>query len=62
VIGYMVGFMGLFLAAVGLMLFAYPKPPPLDFPAFLGGHPRLVASLVCVVIGGAVALYGFLAL
>jgi hypothetical protein len=62
VIGYVVGFLGLCLAAGGLILFVYPKPPPLDFTAFLGGHPRLAASLACIVLGGAVALFGFLAL
>jgi hypothetical protein len=60
--GYIVGSVGLCLAVAGLILFAYPKPPPLDFTAFLGGHPRLTAYLVCIVFGGAVALYGFLAL
>jgi hypothetical protein len=57
-----VGILGLLLAAAGLALFFYPKPPPLDFAAFLGGNPRLIGSLLCVVVGGAVALYGFLAL
>jgi hypothetical protein len=62
VTGYVVGGLGLCVAAVGLALFAFPKPPPLDFAAFLGGHRRLIASLACIVVGGAVALYGFVAL
>jgi len=62
VTGYVVGALGLCLAAAGLALFVYPKPPPLDFAAFLGGHPRLMASLSCIVLGGAVAPYGLLAL
>ena len=49
---------GLVLLVVGLVRFFYPKPPPLDFAAFLGGQPRLVVSLVCVVLGGALALLG----
>jgi hypothetical protein len=42
----------------GLVWFFYPKPPPLDFEAFLGGHTRLYASLICIVLGGALALVG----
>jgi hypothetical protein len=50
--------LGLILLAVGLVRFFYPKPPPLDFTAFLGGHPRLYVSLICIVLGGALALVG----
>jgi hypothetical protein len=49
---------GLVLLLFGLVRFFYPKPPPLDFATFLGGHPRLVISVVCVVLGGALALLG----
>jgi hypothetical protein len=58
--GYVVAALGLLLVAVGLALFFYPRTPPLDFTAFLGGHPRLFASLLCIVLGGAAALFGFL--
>ena len=51
--------LGLLLLAAGLVRFFYPKPPPLDFTAFLGGHPRLYVSLVCIVLGAALALVGF---
>jgi hypothetical protein len=50
---------GLALLLAGLVRFFYPKPPPLDFAAFLGGHTRLYVSLACTVIGGALALAGF---
>ena len=49
---------GLVLLTVGLVRFFYPKPPPLDFTAFLGGNARLYASLLCVVIGGILAVLG----
>jgi hypothetical protein len=48
--------LGLVLLVAGLVGFFYPKPPPLDFTAFLGGHTRLHASLICIVLGGALAL------
>ncbi len=50
--------LGLALMVAGLVWFFYPKPPPLDFEAFLGGHTRLYASLICIVLGGALALVG----
>jgi hypothetical protein len=50
--------LGLVLLAAGLIRFFYPKPPPLDFTAFLGGHTRLYVSLICVVLGGALAVLG----
>jgi hypothetical protein len=52
--------LGLAVLAGGLVGFFYPKPPPLDFTAFLGAHRRLYASLTCIVLGGAIALLGFL--
>jgi hypothetical protein len=50
--------LGLVLLAVGLVRFFYPKRPPLEFSAFLGGHPRLYVSLICIVLGGVLALLG----
>jgi hypothetical protein len=51
--------LGLVLPAGGLVGFFYPKTPPLDFAAFLGGHRRLYDSLSCAVVGGVLALLGF---
>ena len=48
--------LGLVLLAAGIVAFFYPKRPPLDFTAFLGGHPRLYLSLFCIVLGGILAL------
>jgi hypothetical protein len=50
--------LGLVLLAAGLVQFFYPKPPPLDFEAFLGAHARLYVSLICIVFGGALMLLG----
>jgi hypothetical protein len=51
--------LGLAVLASGLVAFFYPKPPPLDFTAFLGANRRLYASLVCIVVGAVIALLGF---
>jgi hypothetical protein len=59
---YLLVALGLSAALVGVALFLFPKPPPLDFTAFLGGHQRLFLSLALIVAGGAAALYGILAL
>ena len=50
--------LGLVLLAAGLIQFFYPKRPPLDFNAFLGGHTRLYVSLICIVLGGVMAMLG----
>jgi hypothetical protein len=50
--------LGLALLVAGLVGFFYPKPPPLGFTAFLGGHPRLYLSLLGVLLGGALAVLG----
>ena len=49
---------GLALLVAGLVGFFDPKPPPLGFTAFLGGHPRLYLSLIGVVLGAALAVLG----
>jgi hypothetical protein len=51
---------GLILFVGGLIGFCYPKPPPLDFRAFVGSHRRPRDSLTCIVSGGALAMAGHL--
>jgi hypothetical protein len=58
VINFVVAAAGLIMFVGGLIGFFYPKPPPLDFCAFLGGHRRLYVSLICIVFGGALAMAG----
>jgi len=53
------GILGLIVAAGGFVAFFYPKPPALDFTAFLGGDRRLFSSLISIVVGGVLALIGF---
>jgi hypothetical protein len=49
---------GLVLLVAGLVGFFFPKPPPVDFSSFLGGHTRLDASLTGIVLGVELALAG----
>jgi CDP-diglyceride synthetase len=56
---FLLGAVGLAVLASGLVAFFYPKPPPLDFSAFLGANRRLYASLICIFLGGVIALLGF---
>jgi hypothetical protein len=58
VIHYVLVPLGLVFFTFGLVRFFYPKPPPLDFTAFLGGHPRLFVSLICIIVGGTLTLLG----
>jgi hypothetical protein len=52
--------LGIILVIAGLVRFFYPKPPSLDFSAFLGGNTRLYISLACILIGGVLAVAGIL--